>query len=320
MKKITYLFLLLSLSLFSQKSQLDRVDDIIKSYHNIESIEDLAKKIDSDFSSPIEKVRAAYTWTAKNISYSYKNPFDIGSTQIYIVLDEDDYQRRLRREDKKTLEKAFSDRKGVCKGYALIFQEICDLLQIENKVILGYTKNSINQIGFIPTRKNHAWNAVKIDAKWFFSDVTAAAGYAVKGVWQRRFNGAFFNIPKSIISNTHYSQDTLWLAQVNQKNLEEFCNLPLFSRAYFDREFEVVSPIIGKISSQKRKKIQLKVIGIDFQTKVYYQYDDGPVKEGDTFFENAITKIHMKAPSKDAILKIFFDKKEALNYQVVIRD
>lgn len=320
MKKITFLFLICSISLFSQKSQLERVDDIVKNYHNFENIEDLAKKIDSDFSTPLEKVRAAYAWTAKNISYSYKNPFQVGNAQIYIVMDDQDYKRRLKREDEKITDITFNNRKGLCKGYALVFQKICRLLHIENKIILGYVKNSSYQIGFVPGKKNHAWNAVKVNGEWYFSDVTAAAGYMVKGVWQRKFSNSFFNIPENIISNTYYSQDILWKSNINQRNLEEFSNLPLFSQAYFDKTFEILSPMVGKINSQKRKKIQLEVIGIDFQTKVYYQYDNGPVKEGDTFFENAIAKIHMKAPSKDATLKIFFDKKEALNYQVVVID
>ena len=156
MKKIVLLFGLMTATVFSQEVRFQHIDPYIKKYGNFTSIEALATQISIDFPSDIERARAAYSWVANHISYSYRNPFYIGGIQFYIITDENDYQRRLKREDQKTLNKAFTNRKATCKGFALLFQRICELLQIESYVILGYVKESPQAIGFMPEKKNHS--------------------------------------------------------------------------------------------------------------------------------------------------------------------
>ena len=55
MKKITLLLFIFSFNLFSQ--DLKKVDKIIYSYHSITSAEQLAKRIDYDFKTDLEKLK-----------------------------------------------------------------------------------------------------------------------------------------------------------------------------------------------------------------------------------------------------------------------
>lgn len=73
-KKITVIFLFLNFiflhSSYSQKySDVDRA--IVKYPKHFNSTEDLAEKIQEDFSSDGDKARAIYTWIALNVKYDY---------------------------------------------------------------------------------------------------------------------------------------------------------------------------------------------------------------------------------------------------------
>ena len=57
MKKCLLYFFLLPFFIFSQNSKLDKVDKIIYSYMPVNSIEELAKRIDYDFPTKEEKTR-----------------------------------------------------------------------------------------------------------------------------------------------------------------------------------------------------------------------------------------------------------------------
>jgi transglutaminase/protease-like cytokinesis protein 3 len=320
MKKIVFLFVLTTATTFGQEKQFQSIDDRVKNYRNFTSIEQLAYQIASDFPSDIERIRAAYSWVATHISYSYRNPFYVGSAQFYIITDEDDYQRRLKREDQKTALKTFKDRKATCKGFALLFQKICQQLNIESHVILGYVKESPQSIGFMPEKKNHAWNAAKINNQWIFLDVTAASGYKIKGVWQQRFSSIFFDLKKEVLADTYFAEDSSWREKVEPITLKMFSQLPKFSSAYFYQNFEVLSPRTGSIESPKTSKIVLEIKGIDSGTKIKYQYGEGSVKNARSTHRNSVSKIELWSPRKDGILKIFFNDQEALNYKVKVKD
>ena len=320
-KSVLLGFLMISFFRWSQDRDLTQIDNIVSYYQEFSSVEELAKKIDYDFTTDLEKARAAFTWIATNIDYINKNVLEVGNTKFYIVTDEEDYQRRIKKEDAKTVERVFRDRKALCKGYALVFQKICDLLQIENEIILGYIKNSSHGIGFVPSEKNHAWNAIKIQDIWIFLDITMGSGYSYRGVWQSRFNEAFFDIKKEVIRNTHYPQEDTWHQYLGSQSLEAFSELPFYSKAYFKDNFEIVNHKSGEIKTKKRKSIVMKVKGIDFGTKVYYKYGElGKLQSAEALFDGTLTRVNIESPKDNTILKIFFDGEEAISYKVILEE
>jgi transglutaminase/protease-like cytokinesis protein 3 len=320
MKKIVFLFVLIATTVFSQEEPFQQIDDRVKSYQPFETIEALAQQIASDFPSDRDRIRAVYSWVATHIAYSYQNPFQTGNVQFFIVTDEDDYQRRLKRQDQKIASQTFKDQKGTCKGFSLLFQKICTVLDIESHVILGYVKESPNAIGFVPEKKNHAWNAAKVNNQWIFLDVTAASGYKLNGVWQPRYTDAYFDLKKETLANTYFAKEVTWRERIYPMSLKEFSRLPKFSTAFFHQNFEVVQPQFGFIKSQKKSMIQLEIKGIDPKTQVYYQYGQGSVRRASVSRQNSISKISVRSPKKDAILKLFFNNQEALNYKVTLID
>ncbi len=61
---------------------------------------------------------------------------------------------------------ALIEKKCVCDGYARAFKYIANAAGIECELIQGNATNSSGKT------ENHAWNAVKLNGKWYYIDVT----------------------------------------------------------------------------------------------------------------------------------------------------
>lgn len=324
MKKTTIVslfFILFSNYIFSQteNEKLKNVDKIIRSYHNILSIEELAKRIDYDFNSEIEKARAIYTWLAINIEYDDIKIFDVYSPEVHVVFNESDYKRRLNIEKNNITIKAFKKKKGVCKEYAYLFEKICNLLHIKNELIYGYTRTNRFEIGVIPKNKNHIWNAVYINKQWLLIDITFGSGYLYKDVWQKKLNVNYFNISKNKMRLTHYPNSNFWVSFLNQKPLKDFCNQPIISSGYINKNTKIISPINGEIKTRNRSQIKLRFKDLPTTTKVYYLYNDNKyLTETVRTNNNSISNIKLPKPSKNSSLKIYFNNELALEYNVIV--
>ena len=64
------------------------------------------------------------------------------------------------------VEETLRDRKGVCQGYALSFNMMCQMAGLEVIYVTGTATDSNGGSG------GHAWNQVKIDGKWYNVDTT----------------------------------------------------------------------------------------------------------------------------------------------------
>ncbi|SDZ86623.1 Transglutaminase-like superfamily protein [Flavobacterium gillisiae] len=106
------------------------------------STEAIANYINSNFKTENEKIRAAFYWTASNISYDVPNMLK----QNYSLSAQ------------QKIENTLKTKKGVCIHYAEVFNEISNKLGIKCYIIEGYTK----QDGKVATL-SHAWCAAKID-------------------------------------------------------------------------------------------------------------------------------------------------------------
>ena len=76
--------LIFLLSNISFAQNYSKVDSIVNLYpKNISKIDDLISKINSDFSTSTEKIRAVFFWITNNISYDVEFSKKIESQNIY---------------------------------------------------------------------------------------------------------------------------------------------------------------------------------------------------------------------------------------------
>ncbi len=318
------IFLIIYTSVFSQKNNSDhnlqRVDKIIRSYRSVSSIEDLYRRIDYDFNTKLEKVRAIYTWIALNLTYNDSNV--IPSPELLAYYNDDALRRLQEYKNEQILEKAFKNRRAVCAGYSLLFKKMCDLMKIENELIRGYTKTSPHKIGVIPRKKNHVWNAVKIDGEWLLMDVTFGSGYDYRGVWQNELNTEYFNCSKEKMRVTHFPSEKIWREHLGQNRLEEFCYQPLYMDSFVKSDLTIVSPVSGEIKLKKEdRRVSLKLRGIKKGSTVLCMYsNDGIIRKPRISKEDEGISFSFKKPFESTFLNLYIDNTLAVQYKVVVEN
>ena len=319
MKKFVFIFFISIFSLSAQTNTLNGVDKIIYSYSNINSIEELTRRIDYDFKTDIEKTRAAFTWIALNISYENKNPNLIEANKVYWVFSDDDLKRKIKKENDKVARNTFRNKTAVCKGYAFLFHKICTQLKIKNKLVKGYVKINAEEIGHVPVNKNHVWNAVQINNEWLFLDATWGSGISENGVWKQKLDTSYFNVSKKTLRLTHYPSEQYWIEYLGQKPLKDFCFQPIQTTVFTNSNATLVLPNQGIIKTIKNKNINLKIQNLKPNTQVLYKYgNSNKVKSARQSFSKLITSINLKGTNRNNYLHIYFNNSLALSYKVEV--
>lgn len=317
-KKLFFLFLMLSLSVKSQ--DFTKVDALVSRYPRFSNPQDLAAKINQDFSSDANKSRAIFTWLAKNIRYDLEEFYNPKQKSFgFRYSSEAEKQQKLQAIKNGIVQKAFLTKQGVCEAYAQSFQKVADLMGLEAAVIKGSVRNSANEIGTIATNSNHAWNAVKLNNKWMYLDATWAAGYEMNGKWQRDFNDYFYDMPKEKIFQTHYPEEKIWELRIGRISKINFYNQPIYSHSFLNSTINLISPKQGKISIPTGKNIELQLENLPENTAVFYVFKENPyiqkpsmVREGNTAI------ISIPNPQKSTALYIFINEELALQYKVIV--
>lgn len=209
--------------------------------------ETLAKYLNKEAVTDLEKVRAYYVWIGKNIHYDVHGFFS-GNIKS------------------PSAQKTLKQRKSVCQGYAELFKAMCDYSQIPNYIVSGYSKG----YGFNPNRRitnpDHAWNVVKINNQWQLIDVTWSSGYVnEKKQFKQKFTFEFFlSNPHDFILK-HLPSDPMWQLLSCPISVKDFRKsdedlkkqLKTASKNCFNYNdtiaaFEKLSPINQKVNTAER--------------------------------------------------------------------
>ncbi len=172
------------------------------------SINTIARYINANFKTDKDKIRAAFYWTASNISYDVANMFTVD-------LEETDHGK---------IAKTLKTKKGVCSHYASVFNTLVREIGIESYIISGYTK----QMGKVDNLA-HAWTAAKIDGSWYIFDPTWGAGYVDNGKFYKKLNNTYFKVQPAQIIASHIPFDYLW----------QFLNYPISNGEFYEGKTQV---------------------------------------------------------------------------------
>lgn len=203
----------------------------------------LAKGAGAGARGDLQKARAIYRWLTANIAYD-AGAFFSGSF----------------RNERLTAEDVLRTRKGVCDGYATLFEKLGTAAGLQVAKVSGYAKG----FGYVPGQKikgepNHAWNAVKIAGRWRLVDATWGAGY-VNGetrAFERRFQPHyFFPAPGQLIYD-HLPENPRWQLLENQVSRREYENLPQLRPEFFQQGLGLQSHRQGLIEAGERLQVRL---------------------------------------------------------------
>lgn len=199
-----------------------------------QSMDSVSYYIKNNFQTESDRIRAVFYWTAHTVSYDADNMFE--------VKFDENLQDRLAR--------AFNDKKGNCFDYASIFNKLATSLGIKSMVVSGYTKWNKVKIDNL----SHAWNAARIDNKWYLFDPTWGSGYVINGVFTRRLDNKHFKVDPEIMINSHMPFDYLWQFREYPINNQEFMD-GVYSGDETKQKFDFVNEIAKLDSLSKLERL-----------------------------------------------------------------
>jgi len=244
---LVFTLLFVSLSFGQTKPDYSAIDNPISKIPTSATVStaSIANYIQSKYTTPDEKIRAVFYWTTANISYDLANK--AASQQEQSLEDR--------------IVKTLKSRKGVCKNYAEVFNDLANKLGVKTVIIRGYTKQ-YGIVGRIP----HAWCASKLGNKWFLFDPTWAAGYIDQGQFKKRMRDTYYKLQPEEMITSHMPYDYLWQFlsyPITNAEFETGKLLPLKSKKYFDFEQEITKAEMQAEDQQLiRSSIRIKENGI----------------------------------------------------------
>lgn len=253
MRNLIFTFFFICTNVFSQNYEL--VDKTVLDYPSYSNLETLSKRINNDFKTEVDKARAAYTWIATNINYDIETTRRPKVFNTIMYFSEKDYQRQLKTHLKRKVEIALLSKKALCEGYSAMFVELCELLNLEAKIIKGIAKVRPSEINSFKKSKNHAWNAIKINGKWQLVDVGWSNGFLddTSGNWVNDFNDFFFFTKPEHFITSHYPELKKWQLIKKTIGLKSFYEKPIFYSHYFKSDLVLNEKQKGNIKVSKRK-------------------------------------------------------------------
>lgn len=172
-------------------SRYELIDNYVNSVPDkvTHNIADLAEYLTLPYENEDDKIRAIYSWVSNKISYSLRK-----MRYQYTFSDR-----------QEIVDDALKSRNCVCQGYAELFHALCSESDIDSYVISGYVKLNGKIEDF-----SHAWNAARIENKWYLFDPTWGSGYVSNNRFHPSFNNDYYKIESSKFIQSHMPFDPLW--------------------------------------------------------------------------------------------------------------
>ncbi len=305
-------------SIFCQNYKL--IDKKVLKYPYFNDINSLSNKVNTDFKTDKEKVRAYYTWIVNNIKYDVNGPNNIIPTSIIVYNSTYEYNSIKRQQNLKIIKKTLESKKTICKGFSLLFVELCKLSNIKAETILGISKSSANEIGVHNNIKNHAWNAVKIDGSWKLLDLTWSSGVinSETNSWEKKFNEYYFFTPPKQFLNSHYPEHYKWQLVEDKIDLKTFIETPIFYPKYFSSGITLSKNQKGQIKIND-KEVILSINKIKNSNNIYYKFSNQKrtkrlyaIKTKNGAYTSTITCKN----KKDSLLSLYLETEPIITFKV----
>ena len=149
-----------------------------------------------------------YKWITTNIKYDMKG-YQLVQSGVPAASQSPDKVVRFK--------------KGVCEGYANLYESMCTKAGLKCEIITGYARGGAYRLFKRNIPENHAWNAVLVDGDWRLVECTWGAGYLDQN---SRFhfeeNLNYFFADPQFIGESHYPFDPMWQLRSNPSSHEQY--------------------------------------------------------------------------------------------------
>ena len=319
MRSIIPALLLFIVSPSLSAQNFDEVDTKVLQYPNrYGSPEHLVAQISKDFTKDIDKIRAVYTWLTHNIQYDLQSYYNGQSSVGFSYSSQEDFEQKLKAINNHIVKETLISKKAVCEGFAQTLKSVSELMGIPCKLIGGFSKGNVSNIGKIPKQENHAWNAVKINNKWYLVDATWGAGYLKGNRWVQHFNEFYFFTDPDKFALTHLPSESEWLFSKNKVTKKQFYEAPIYENSFFINKLKILSPLHGELIVKPNSAIEFIMADIPNSVALYYAFRGNKYSKriepgcmnGKCYFKIPFTE------NRNTELMIFANQQTALQYKI----
>jgi len=199
------------------------------------SIQTVAAYISERVPAPFARLKAVHDWVADRIAYD---------AESYLA-------GRYPPQDARTV---FSTRLSVCAGYANLFEALARAAGLDVRYVAGDARTRGNDL----SGQGHAWNAARIDGKWYLLDATWDSGFVSGSHFEKRYSTAYFLTPPSVFNLDHLPDNARWQLLETPLTRGEFLRQPALSPLFFASGLELLSPDRSQVDVRGSLEIGLK--------------------------------------------------------------
>ena len=244
------------------------------------SLEDFIDKAPSKMQNTIMPI-CEYLWEYKT-NTKFKE-LDKYAVFFYYLCTKIQYDIKKVNKDEKDLEVIFKSGLANSLQFCKLFEYMCKKHLLRVKHISGFCKSKELphfKVGTNSNKINHHWNAIYINNKWYFCDLTfGSGGIKPRGEFKKNhFNPFYFLTPPDTLIETHRPIDDLWqlstkIIPANQFSSKKEILFGEFYKQVYDYKINLVShdyPIIHFNYCNKPLTIQLGLKEMAIQANLYF--------------------------------------------------
>ena len=203
-----------------------------------------------------EKSFVLFLWICDNISYDVDSYFAGRNVDC-------------------TPEGVYKNGQSVCSGYARLFKDIADFLNLEVNCVSCYAKGVSYKVGRKMNSTNHEYNVIKLNNKWYPIDSTWGAGSIEGKKYKKSFNEFYFLADPELLIKTHFPENPQWQLTKKKYTLDEFLKWPVIKSRFYEYGFKTCFPNEGLIKLKNSNTQKFIIYGDNMNTKgascnVYY--------------------------------------------------
>ena len=171
----------------------------------------------------------------------------------------------------------YNSGKGSTKGMSYLFNNMCNLLEVDSGSISGYLKwKNLEDYG-INYNIEYFWNYIEIDGQYYLIDVSKAADMNEYKSYFSDYTYLYFGTDPEIFIRTHYPKESKWQLLPEPYTFEKFESMAALLPLFYLFGYKTISPDIailigsGKIIISSDKPIP----ELDLFNNCKQEYDEG---------------------------------------------
>ncbi|MBZ5715916.1 transglutaminase domain-containing protein [Nannocystis pusilla] len=199
------------------------------------SIDAVGRHLAASEPDPARRIKAIHDFVATHLAY------DAAS-----YLNRDVYP------DQRA-EAVFASRLAVCAGYANLMKAIAAVTGDEVVVVVGDARGLSREV----EGESHAWNAARVDGRWYLIDATWDSGHLKDGAFVREYRSDYLFVPPALIGVTHFPEEPAWQLREQPLTRGEFARQPMMRPKFFADGLQLLEPRRSQVTVQREFAMSL---------------------------------------------------------------